>query len=202
MQQLVTQRIISKGLSYSIIIGWQIKEGNGKANHLATTFFNMADILDDEILELEGLFASDNSSMRNRHIEFARRDYVKLKQLGYVRAPSELKLNEYLWVDVHSYLQPRTQVEKIEENLEIRTLQHPNGLWTYGVFVSYGTRGWSFLPGLFTGLFRSENEAHDTAINSLVRFLQEDKKAAKLVKKLKGRLSGTLQLDLFAGFVF
>ena len=162
----------------------------------------MADILDDEILELEGLFASDNSSMRNRHIEFARRDYVKLKQLGYVRAPSELKLNEYLWVDVHSYLQPRTQVEKIEENLEIRTLQHPNGLWTYGVFVSYGTRGWSFLPVLFTCLFRSENEAHDTAINSLVRFLQEDKKAAKLVKKLKGRLSGTLQLDLFAGFVF
>lgn len=69
-------------------------------------------------------------------------------------------------------------------------------------FVSYGTRGWSFLPGLFTGLFRSENEAHDTAINSLVRFLQEDKKAAKLVKKLKGRLSGALQLDLFAGFVF
>lgn len=95
--------------------------------------FNMADILDDEILELEGLFASDNSSMRNRHIEFARRDYVKLKQLGYVRAPSELKLSEYLWVDVLSYLQPRTQVEKIEENLEIRTLQHPNGLWTYGV---------------------------------------------------------------------
>lgn len=162
----------------------------------------MADILDDEILELEGLFASDNSSMRKRHIEFARRDYVKLKQLGYVRAPSELKLNEYLWVDVLSYLQPRTQVEKIEENLEIRILQHPNGLWTYGVFVSYGTRGWSFLPGLFTGLFRSKNEAHDTAINSLVRFLQEDKKAAKLVKKLKGRLSGTLQLDLFAGFVF
>ena len=158
----------------------------------------MADILDDEILELEGLFASDNSSMRNRHIEFARRDYVKLRQLGYVRAPSELKLNEYFWVDVLSYLQPRTQVEKIEENLEIRILQHPNGLWTYGVFVSYGTRGWSFLPGLF----RSENEAHDTAINSLVRFLQEDKKAAKLVKKLKGRLSGTLQLDLFAGFVF
>jgi len=39
----------------------------------------MAGILDDEILELEGLFASDNSSMRNRHIEFARRDYVKLK---------------------------------------------------------------------------------------------------------------------------
>ena len=114
----------------------------------------MADILDDEILELEGLFASDNSSMRNRHIEFARRDYVKLKQLGYVRAPSELKLNEYLWVDVLSYLQPRTQVEKIEENLEIRILQHPNGLWTYGFFVSYGTRGWSFLPGLFTGLFR------------------------------------------------
>lgn len=156
----------------------------------------MADIFDDEILELEGLFASDNSSMRNRHIEFARRDYVKLKQLGYVRAPSELKLSEF------SYLQPRTQVEKIEENLEIRILQHPNGLLTYGVFVSYGTRGWSFLPGLFTGLFRSENEAHDTAINSLVRFLQEDKKAAKLVKKLKGRLSGTLQLDLFAGFVF
>ena len=119
----------------------------------------MADILDDEILELEGLFASDNSSMRNRHIEFARRDYVKLRQLGYVRAPSELKLNEYFWVDVLSYLQPRTQVEKIEENLEIRILQHPNGLWTYGVFVSYGTRGWSFLPGLFTGLFRSENEA-------------------------------------------
>ena len=95
----------------------------------------MADILDDEILELEGLFASDNSSMRNRHIEFARRDYVKLKQLGYVRAPSELKLSEYFWVDVLSYLQPRTQVEKIEENLEIRILQHPNGLWTYGVFV-------------------------------------------------------------------
>lgn len=162
----------------------------------------MADILDNEILELEGLFASDNSSMRNRHIEFARRDYVKFKQLGYVRAPSELKLSEYFWVDVLSYLQPRTQVEKIEENLEIRILQHPNGLWTYGVFVSYGTRGWSFLPGLFTGLFRSENEAHDTAINSLVRFLQEDKKAAKLVKKLRGRLSGTLQLDLFAGFVF
>lgn len=101
----------------------------------------MADILDDEILELEGLFASDNSSMRNRHIEFARRDYVKLKQLGYVRAPSELKLNEYLWVDVLSYLQPRTQVEEIEENLEIRILQHPNGLWTYGVFACYGTRG-------------------------------------------------------------
>ena len=58
------------------------------------------------------------------------------------------------------------------------------------------------MPGLFTGLFRSENEAHDTAINSLIRFLQEDKKAAKLVKKLKGRLSGNLQLDLFAGFVF
>lgn len=38
MQQLVTQRIISKGLSYSIIIELQIKEGNGKANHLATTF--------------------------------------------------------------------------------------------------------------------------------------------------------------------
>ena len=159
----------------------------------------MAGILDDEILELEGLFASDNSSMRNRHIEFARRDYVKLKQIGYVRAPSELKLNEYLWVDVLSYLQPRTQVE---ENLEIRILQHPNGLWTYGVFACYGTRGWSFLPGLFTGLFRSENEAHDTAINSLIRFLPEDKKAAKLVKKLKGRLSGNLQLDLFAGFVF
>lgn len=72
----------------------------------------MADILDDEILELEGLFASDNSSMRNRHIEFARRDYVKLRLLGYVRAPSELKLNEYFWVDVLSYLQPRTQVER------------------------------------------------------------------------------------------
>ena len=85
-------------------------------------------------------------------------------------------------------MQKRNHVEKIEENLEIRTLQHPNGLWTYGVFVSYGTRGWSFLPGLFTGLFRSENEAHDTAINSLVRFLQEDKKAAKLVKKLKNKL--------------
>lgn len=133
----------------------------------------MVDILDDENLELEGLFASDNSSMRNRHIEFARRDYVKLKQLGYVRAPSELKLNEYLWVDVLSYLQPRTQVEEIEENLEIRILQHPNGLWTYGVFVSYGTRGWSFLPGLFTGLFRSENEAHDTAITC-----EEDKGSA------------------------
>ncbi len=118
----------------------------------------MADILDDEILELEGLFASDNSSMRNRHIEFARRDDVKLKQLGYVRDPSELKLNEYLWVDVLSYLQPRTQVEKIEENLEIRILQHPNGLWTYGFFVSYGTRdGLScqvFLPVFFVPRMR------------------------------------------------
>ena len=151
----------------------------------------MVEILDDEILELEGLFASDNSNMRNRHIEFARRDYVKLKQLGYVRAPSELKLNEYLWVDVLSYMQPRTQVEEIEENLEIRILQHPNGLWTYGVFACYGTRGWSFLPGLFTGLFRSENEAHDTAINSLVRFLQEDKKAANLHISYTGSLTQT-----------
>lgn len=85
----------------------------------------MADILDDEILELEGLFASDNSSMRNRHIEFARRDYVKLKQLGYVRAPSELKLNEYLWVDVLSYLQPRTQVEKIEKTWKLEYCSIP-----------------------------------------------------------------------------
>ena len=162
----------------------------------------MADILDDEILELEGLFASDNSSMRNRHIEFARRDYVKLRQLGYVRAPSELKLNEYLWVDVLSYLQPRTQVEEIEENLEIRILQHPNGLWTYGVSVFHGTRGWSFLPGIFTKLYRTEDEAKDTAINSLIKYLQVDKKTEKLVKKLKERMSGNLQLDLFAGFAF
>lgn len=162
----------------------------------------MANIFSDETMELEELFASDKSNMRERHIEFAKRDYEKLKQLGYVRTPSELKLNEYLWVDVLFYLKPRIRVVEIDENLEFSIMQHPNGLWTYGVFVSYGTRGWSFLPGLFTGLFRSENEAHDTAINSLVRFLQEDKKAAKLVKKLKGRLSGTLQLDLFAGFVF
>ena len=162
----------------------------------------MANIFSDETMELEELFASDKSNMRERHIEFAKRDYEKLKQLGYVRTPSELKLNEYLWVDVLFYLKPRIRVVEIDENLEFSIMQHPNGLWTYGVFVSYGTRGWSFLPGLFTGLFRSENEAHDTAINSLVRFLQEDKKSAKLVKKLKGRLSGTLQLDLFAGFVF
>lgn len=109
----------------------------------------MADILDDEILELEGLFASDNSSMRNRHIEFARRDYVKLKQLGYVRAPSELKLNEYLWVDVLSYLQPRTQVEKIEENLEIRILQHPNGLWNIWGFCKLWNQGMVFLARSF-----------------------------------------------------
>lgn len=118
----------------------------------------MAGILDDEILELEGLFASDNSSMRNRHIEFARRDYVKLKQLGYVRAPSELKLNEYLWVDVLSYLQPRTQVEEIEENLEIRILQHPNGLWTYGVLLAMepgdGLSCQVFLPVFFVPRMR------------------------------------------------
>ena len=162
----------------------------------------MANIFSDETMELEELFASDKTNMSKRHIEFAKRDYEKLKQLGYVRTPSELKLNEYLWVDVLFFLKPRIRVVEIDENLEFSIMQHPNGLWTYGVFVCYGTRGWSFLPGLFTGLFRSENEAHDTAINSLVRFLQEDKKAAKLVKKLKGRLSGTLQLDLFAGFVF
>lgn len=53
----------------------------------------MANIFSDETMELEELFASDKSNMRERHIEFAKRDYEKLKQLGYVRTPSELKLN-------------------------------------------------------------------------------------------------------------
>lgn len=96
----------------------------------------MANIFSDETMELEELFASDKSNMRKRHIEFAKRDYEKLKQLGYVRTPSELKLNEYLWVDVLFYLKPRIRVVEIDENLEFSIMQHPNGLWTYGVSVS------------------------------------------------------------------
>lgn len=162
----------------------------------------MANIFSDETMELEELFASDKSNMRERHIEFAKRDYEKLKQLGYVRTPSELKLNEYLWVDVLFFLKPRIRVVEIDENLEFSIMQHPNGLWTYGVSVFHGTRGWSFLPGIFTKLYRTEDEANDTAINSLIKYLQVDKKTEKLVKKLKERLSGNLQLGLFAGFAF
>lgn len=100
------------------------------------------------------------------------------------------------------YLKPRFRVIEIDENLEFSIMQHPNGLWTYGVSVFQGTRGWSFLPGIFTKLYRTEDEANDTAINSLIKYLQVDKKTEKLVKKLKERLSGNLQLDLFAGFAF
>ena len=53
-----------------------------------------------------------------------------------------------------------------------------------------------------SALYRTEDEANDTAINSLIKYLQVDKKTEKLVKKLKERLSGNLQLDLFAGFAF
>lgn len=88
----------------------------------------MANIFSDETMELEELFASDKSNMRKRHIEFAKRDYEKLKQLGYVRTPSELKLNEYLWVDVLFFLKPRIRVVEIDENLEFSIMQHPNGL--------------------------------------------------------------------------
>ena len=88
----------------------------------------MANIFSDETMELEELFASDKSNMRERHIEFAKRDYEKLKQLGYVRTPSELKLNEYLWVDVLFYLKPRFRVIEIDENLEFSIMQHPNGM--------------------------------------------------------------------------
>ena len=50
----------------------------------------MANIFSDATMELEELFASDKSNMRKRHIELAERDYEKLKQVGYVRTPSEL----------------------------------------------------------------------------------------------------------------
>ena len=63
---------------------------------------------------MEELFASDKSNMRKRHIEFAKRDYEKLKQLGYVRTPSELKLNEYLWVDVLFYFLTLTKCVPIK----------------------------------------------------------------------------------------
>lgn len=162
----------------------------------------MANIFGDEMMELEELFADDKSNMRNQHIEFAKRDYGKLKQLGYVRTPSELKLNQYFWVDISFYMNPRIQVIEIEKDMEIRMLTHPNGLWTYGVSVWHGNRGWSFLPGIFTGLYRTENDARNTAINSLIKFIQADKKTEKLVEKLKKRLSGNLQLDLFAALGF
>lgn len=162
----------------------------------------MQNLFNDETMEVEELFASDKSSMKARHIAFAKRDYGKLKQLGYVEKPSDLKLNEYLWVDVRYYIKPRTKIIEIADNLEIRVLQHPNGTWTYGLSVFLGARGWSFLPGIFTSLCRTEHEACDTALNCMIEFLQEDKKSGKWVKMLKGRLSGNTQLDLFAGFAF
>jgi len=40
------------------------------------------------------------------------------------------------------------------------------------------------------------------AINDIIGFLQKEKKTDGIIKKLSKRLSGNLQLDLFAGFVF
>lgn len=162
----------------------------------------MGDISIKEMNGVEELFASDHSSMRNVHIERAKQNYVKLKELGYLSSPNELRIDQYLWVDVFSYLKPRTKFIEVWENMEIRVLQHPGGLWTYGVSVLYGTRGWAFLPNLFTQLFQTEHEAHDTALKRLIDYVAVDKKMGNVVKKLKTKYMGNLQLDLFAGFSF
>ena len=154
------------------------------------------------MMEVEDLFLDDTSSMKVRHIEAAKRDYLKLKQLGYVNHPLELCVGQYGWVDVNYYLKPLTKVMEVGENMEIRLLRHPCGKWTYGLSVMFGTSGWSFLPWIFTRLCDSESEANDSAINDMIRFLQNEKKADGIIKKLRKRLSGNLQLDLFAGFVF
>lgn len=60
--------------------------------------FRMANLFNDDMMEVEELFLEDTSSMRVRHIETAKRDYQKLKQLGYVTQPSELRIGEFGWV--------------------------------------------------------------------------------------------------------
>ena len=162
----------------------------------------MANLFNDDMMEVEELFMDDTSSMKARHIEAAKRDYIKLKQLGYVRHPSKLHIGEYGWVDILFYLKPLTKVMEVGENMEIRLLRHPCGKWTYGLSVLFGNSGWSFLPNIFTRLCDSENEANDMAINDIIGFLQKEKKTDGIIKKLRKRLSGNLQLDLFAGFVF
>lgn len=164
--------------------------------------FRMANLFNDDMMEVEELFVEDISSMRVRHIETAKRDYQKLKQLGYVTQPSELRIGEFGWVDISSYLKPLTKMMVVGENMEIRLLRHPCGKWTYGLSIMFGTSGWSFLPWIFTRLCNSESEASDAAINDMIRFRQNEKKTDGIIKKLRKRLTGNLQLDLFAGFVF
>ena len=60
----------------------------------------MANLFNDDMMEVEELFIDDTSSMKARHIEAAKRDYIKLKQLGYVKHPSKLRIGEYGWVDM------------------------------------------------------------------------------------------------------
>ena len=93
----------------------------------------MGDISLKEMNGVAELFASDHSLMRNVHIERAKQNYVKLKELGYLSSPNELRIDKYLWVDVFSYLKPRTKFIAVGDKMEIRVLQHPGGLWTYGV---------------------------------------------------------------------
>lgn len=162
----------------------------------------MKGVSEKEMIGVEELFASDHSSMRTQHIEHAKKDYAKLKELGYIRSPKELRLNQSLWVDVFSYLKPRTKFIEVGENMEIRVLQHPGGLWTYGVSVLCSSRGWAFLPNIFTSLYKTEHEAYDTALKRLIDYVAVDKKMGKVVKKLKTKYMGNLQLDLFAGFSF
>lgn len=162
----------------------------------------MKGVTEKELIGVEELFASDHSSMRAQHIERAKKDYAKLKELGYLSSPNELRIDKSLWVDVFSYLKPRTKFIEVGENMEIRVLQHPGGLWTYGVSVLCDTRGWAFLPNIFTSLYKTEHEAHDTALKRLIDYVAVDKKMGKVVKKLKTKYMGNLQLDLFAGFSF
>lgn len=175
----------------------------GEANHLSIKMLIvMRDISEKEMNGIEELFASDHTSMRKVHIERAKQDYAKLKELGYISSPKQLRIDSHLWVDVFSYLKPRTKFIEVGENMEIRVLQHPGGLWTYGVSVLCATRGWAFLPSLFTKLYQTEYEAHDTALKRLIDYVAVDKKMGNVVKKLKTKYMGNLQLDLFAGFSF
>lgn len=162
----------------------------------------MKGVSEKEMIGVEELFASDHSSMRAQHIERAKKDYAKLKELGYLSSPNELRIDKYLWVDVFSYLKPRTKFIEVGENMEIRVLQHPGGLWTYGISVLCGTRGWAFLPNIFTSLYKTEHEAHDIALKRLIDYVVVDKKMGNVVKMLKTKYMGNLQLDLFAGFSF